>query len=91
MHFYRKTIDKDGKALFTMGYWEPIELGRSLTQQSPGGLRWVALCETTDEFEAMALVNYMNGGAGQRFVYTDEDKGLRDLIRERIKDDDDVG
>jgi hypothetical protein len=57
MHFYRKTVDKEGKPLFTVGYWEPVE--KPIVGTTSGGLRWIALCETTDEFEAMALVNYI--------------------------------
>jgi len=70
MHFYRKTVE-DGKALFTVGYWEPIE-ERTIARATTGGLRWVPLMDTTEEYEAMALVNYMNGGDGRKFVWKDD-------------------
>ena len=78
MHFYRKTVE-DGQALFTVGYWEPITYattsGRILTGEDVAraehGLQWVPLMDTSNEHEAMALVNYMNGGDGKKFVWNE--------------------
>jgi hypothetical protein len=76
MHCYRKT--KEGENwLYTVGYYEP-ESG------SPGmRAKWVALVDTSSEYEAMALVNYLNGGDGKKFVWNDTDDDLRQLVRDR--------
>ena len=68
MHFYRKSVE-DGQALFTVGYWEPIEKSTIQRTDPNLGLRWIPLMDTSDEREAMALVNYMNGGNGRPFKW----------------------
>jgi hypothetical protein len=70
MHCYRKTVE-DGQALFTVGYWEPIEKSAFARTDPNLGMRWVPLMDTSNEHEAMALVNYMNGGDGKKFVWND--------------------
>ena len=85
MHFYRKNVGKlegEGESLFTVGYWAPPEQ-KIKDPTKPGGLVWVPLVETTDEYEACAWVNYLNGGDGKKFDYRDPDKDLRDIIRDR--------
>jgi len=63
MHIYRKTKDGDGW-MYTVGYFIP-ESGDDLSLP-----QWVALEDTSDESEARALVNYLNGGQGYLFRYT---------------------
>lgn len=58
MHVYRKTRES-GEILYTVGYWVP-------------GGDWVPLEDTSDEGEARALVNYLNGGMGYLFRYATE-------------------
>jgi hypothetical protein len=90
MHFYRKTVE-EGQALFTVGYWEPVTFrapskilaADSEIARTEHGLRWVPLMDTSSEYEAMALVNYMNGGTGAKFVWNDPDDDLRKLVRNR--------
>ena len=64
MHVYRKTME-EGEALFTVGYFIPgSETKHGLPAFTP-------LMDTSNEHEAMALVNYMNGGAGGKFVWSE--------------------
>ena len=56
MHVYRRVME-ERKWLFTVGYWAPAEGGRWV---------WEPLEDTSDENEARALVNYLNGGLGRK-------------------------
>jgi hypothetical protein len=62
MHCYRKTKEGD-VTLYSVGYYEP--------ESSSAGMRakWVPLEDTTKEDEARQLVNYLNGGNGNKFRY----------------------
>ena len=59
MHVYRKTKE-DGNWLYSVGYFVP----RGTEEPD-----WVPLEDTSNEQEARALVNYLNGGDGNTFRY----------------------
>jgi len=65
MHVYRKTVE-DGMALYTVGYYIP---GSETKHGLPA---FTSLMDTSQEEEARALVNYLNGGNGTQFAYRPE-------------------
>lgn len=70
MHCYRKTKEQDEfknvKWLYTVGYYEPHTFRGEVNVTE---YLWVPLEDTSDEYEARAMVNYLNGGAGYLFRY----------------------
>ena len=69
MHYYRK-IKEDMNWLYTVWYWEPLRGKGGLGYSGDGwNMGWVALEDTSNEGEARALVNYLNGGEGKVFTY----------------------
>jgi hypothetical protein len=68
MHCYRRS-NEEGAWLYTVGYYEPRMDARDLGNQGLFYL-WVPVEDTTNEDEARALVNYLNGGDGRKFAYT---------------------
>jgi hypothetical protein len=64
VHVYKKTKE-EGNWLYTVGYYYP-----HMIHDGSVDYRWVPLEDSSDEGEARALVNYLNGGMGYLFRYT---------------------
>jgi len=52
---------EEGVWLYSVGYFEPVN------REQTGDYGWVPVEDTSNEWEARALVNYLNGGSGGPF------------------------
>ena len=63
IHCYQRTRE-EGNWLYTVGYWAPKPRSDDMQEWY-----WVPLEDTSNEEEARALVNYLNGGDGRPYPY----------------------